>query len=103
MYAVIATGGKQYKVTPGDTIEVEVLPDAAGEPVEFDQVLFYSDGEDVRCGAPTLANVRVVGVLNAHKLAKKVVIGKHTTHGYRRKAGHRQELSRVTIERIVAT
>lgn len=103
MYAVIETGGKQYKVSPGDSIEVELLPDKAGEPVEFDRVLFYSDGEDVRCGAPAVPNVRVVGTLVAHKKGKKIVVGKFKSRsGYRRKQGHRQQLTSVSIERIIA-
>lgn len=104
MYAVIETGGKQYKVAPGDTIDVELLADEAGEPVEFDRVLFYSDGEDVRCGAPTVAGVRVVGSLVGHRKGDKIVVGKFRARtGYRRKKGHRQKLSRVAIEKIVAT
>ena len=103
MYAVIETGGKQYKVSPGDTIEVELLPDDAGEPVEFDRVLLYSNGEDVRCGAPTVASVRVVATVVAQKKAAKVIIGKFKSRtGYRRKQGHRQRLTRVAIEKIVA-
>ncbi len=91
MYAVIETGGKQYKVSPGDTIEVELLSDDAGEPVEFDHVLFFSDGADVRCGAPTLANVRVVGTVVTHKLGVKVVVGKFRRRtGYRRPCGAHQ-------------
>jgi len=103
MYAVIETGGKQYKVSPGDTIEVEKLADDAGEPVEFDHVLFYSDGADVRCGAPMLPSIRVVGTVVAQKKGAKVVVGKFKKRsGYRRKQGHRQQLTRVTIEKIVA-
>ncbi|MBM4031159.1 MAG: 50S ribosomal protein L21 [Planctomycetes bacterium] len=104
MYAVIETGGKQYKVSPGDTIEVELLADAAGEPVEFDRVLFYSDGADVRCGAPTVPSVRVVGSVVAHHKGDKVVVGKFRRRtGYRRKKGHRQLLTRVAVEKIVAS
>ncbi|MBM4037823.1 MAG: 50S ribosomal protein L21 [Planctomycetes bacterium] len=103
MYAVIETGGKQYKVSPGDTIEVERLADEAGEPVEFDHVLFYSDGADVRCGAPTLPSVRVVGTVLAQKKGAKVVVGKfHKGTPDRRTKGHRQRLTRVAIEKIVA-
>ncbi len=104
MYAVIETGGKQYKVAPGDTLEIEVLPDAAGEPVEFDRVLFYSDGADVRCGKPTVPNVRVVGTVVAQEKGDKVVVGKFRRRtGYRRKKGHRQLLTRVAIQKIVAS
>ncbi len=103
MYAVIETGGKQYKVSPGETIEVESLPDHAGEPVEFDRVLFYSNGDDVRCGAPTVASVRVVGTVVAQDKGAKITVGKFRRRtGYHRKQGHRQALTRVAIERIVA-
>ena len=102
MYAIIETGGKQYKVSPGDTIEVERLADDSGEPVEFDHVLFYSDGDDVRCGAPTLPGVRVVGTVVAQKKGVKIDVVKFKSRtGYRRKKGHRQLLTRVAIERIV--
>lgn len=102
MYAVIETGGKQYKVAPGDTIDVELLSDDPGEPVEFDRVLFYSDGADIRCGTPTVPGVRVVGTVVAHRKGDKVVVGKFRRRtGYRRTKGHRQRLTRVTIEKIV--
>jgi large subunit ribosomal protein L21 len=104
MYAVIETGGKQYKVSPGDTIEIERLPDEAGEPIEFERVLFYSDGDDIRCGAPALGDVRVIGSVVAHCRGEKVNVATYKRRkGYRRKKGHRQELTRVAISRIVAS
>lgn len=104
MYAVIETGGKQYKVAPGDAIEVERLPDTPGEPLEFEKVLFYSDGDDVRCGAPALDGVRVIGSVVTHKRGPKIVIQTYKRRkGARRKKGHRQELTRVQINRIVAS
>jgi len=104
MYAVVETGGKQYKVAPGDTIAVERLPDKSGEPMEFERVLFYSDGDDVRCGAPTLGDVRVIGSVVAHTRGPKIVIQTYKRRkGYRRKKGHRQELTEVRISRIVAS
>ena len=104
MYAVIETGGKQYKVSPGDIVEIEKLPDKAGEPIEFERVLFYSDGDDIRCGAPTVPNVRVIGAVVAQHLARKVVSATYKkSTGYRRKKGHRQQLTRVAIQRIVAS
>jgi large subunit ribosomal protein L21 len=104
MYAVIETGGKQYKVSPGDVLDVEKLPDKVGEPIEFDRVLFYSDGDDIRCGAPTVPNVRVIGSVVAHRLGDKVVSATYKkSTGYHRKKGHRQRLTRVGIQRIVAS
>ncbi len=102
MYAVIETGGKQYKVSPGDVIEIERLSDAAGEPIEFDQVLFYSDGDNVRAGTPKLEDVRVIGSVQRHKLGEKLIVATYKRRtGYRRKKGHRQQLTRVAIDRIV--
>jgi len=103
VYAVIETGGKQYKVSPGERIEIERLPDEVGEPIEFERVLFYSDGDDVRCGAPTLSDVRVIGSVVAHKRGEKIVVATYKRRkGYRRKKGHRQELTQVEINRIAA-
>ncbi|MFP4056096.1 MAG: 50S ribosomal protein L21 [Candidatus Brocadiia bacterium] len=104
MYAVIESGGKQHKVAPGDTIEVERLPDKAGEPIEFERVLFYSDGDDVRWGSPTLADVRVIGSVVAHELGEKITVATFKRRkGRRRKMGHRQKLTRVQINRILAS
>ncbi len=104
MYAVIETGGKQYKVSPGEVIEVERLPDRTGEPIEFEQVLLYSSDDDVRCGRPTLDGVRVIGSVVAHSLGHKLVVATYKRRtGYRRKKGHRQKLTRVAIDRIVVS
>jgi len=104
MYAIIESGGKQYKVSPGDAIEVERLPDQPGEPIEFDRVLFYSAEGDIRCGNPVLGNVRVIGTVQAQKLGRKITVATYKRRtGYRRKKGHRQRLTRVVIERIVAS
>lgn len=104
MYAVVETGGKQYKVAPGDIVEVERLPDRPGEPLEFERVLFYSDGDDVRCGTPTLSNVRVIASVVAHHRGPKLVMQTYKRRkGMRRKKGHRQELTRVQISRILAS
>jgi len=104
MYAVVETGGKQYMVAPGDTIEVERLPDQPGEPVELERVLFYSDGDDVRCGTPTLADVRVIGNVVGQIKGDKIVIATYKRRkGARRKKGHRQRLTRIEVTRIAAT
>lgn len=104
MYAVIESGGKQLKVSPGEAIELERLPDNPGEPIEFERVLFYSNGNDVRAGTPTLPDVRVIGTVQARKLGRKLNVATYKRRtGYRRKKGHRQKLTRVVIERIVAS
>jgi large subunit ribosomal protein L21 len=103
VYAIIETGGKQYKVAEGDTVEVERLPDQPGEPIEFDRVLFYSNGDDIRSGAPNLPGVRVIGVVDQQKKAKKIIVRTMKRHkGFHRKKGHRQSLTAVKINRIVA-
>jgi large subunit ribosomal protein L21 len=102
VYAVIETGGKQYKVSPGDIIQIERLPDAAGEPIEFERVLFYSSDDDIQAGTPALAGVRVIGSVLAHTLGEKLIVATYKRRtGQRRKKGHRQRLTRVAIDRIV--
>lgn len=104
MYAVIQTGGKQYRVSPGDVIQIERVPDRPGEPIEFEQVLFYSHEDDVRCGTPALPGVRVIGSVKAHDKGEKLVVGTYKRRtGKRRKKGHRQQLTRVAIDRIVVS
>jgi large subunit ribosomal protein L21 len=104
MYAVIETGGKQYKVSPGDLVDIERVSDQPGEPIEFERVLFYSDGDDIRCGAPTVDEVRVIGNVVAQPLGEKITVATYKRRvGYRRKKGHRQQLTRVAIDRIVAS
>jgi len=104
MYAVIETGGKQYKVSPGDVLNIERLSDQPGEPIEFERVLFYGDGDDIRCGAPTLDEVRVIGNVVGQPLGEKLIVATYKRRtGYRRKKGHRQKLTRVAIDRIVAS
>jgi large subunit ribosomal protein L21 len=102
MYAVIETGGKQYKVEPGEIVEIERLPDKAGEPIEFDQVLFYSSGEDdIRAGRPHVEGVRVIGSVVDHPRGKKQLAATFKRRkGYRRTKGHRQNLTRVVIDKI---
>jgi len=104
MYAVIETGGKQYKVSPGDVLDIERVSDQPGEPIEFERVLFYSDGDDIRCGSPVLEDVRVIGNVVGQPLGEKITVGTYKRRvGYRRKKGHRQKLTRVAVDRIVAS
>lgn len=101
MYAIIRTGGKQFKISPGDTIRVEKIPGQAGETVEMKDVLFYAEGENVLTGKPLLSNVKVLGEILAHHRAKKVIIFKKKRRkGYSKKTGHRQSFTSLKIKEI---
>ena len=100
MYAVVKTGGKQYKVQIGDNIYVEKLAAEDGALVEFETVLLAND-EDVRIGTPVLDGVKVVGKVVRQTKGRKVVIGKFKSKkNYRRKQGHRQPYTQVEITAI---
>lgn len=102
MYAIIATGGKQYKVEEGDVIKVEKLGVAAGEKVTFDQVLVVSDKE-VKVGTPTVDGASVEATVVAEGKAKKVIVYRYKRKtGYHKKNGHRQPFTQVKIEKINA-
>ena len=100
MYAIIATGGKQYKVEEGDVIKVEKLGVEAGETVTFDQVLVVSDGE-TKVGTPTVAGASVTATVVAEGKAKKVIVYRYKRKtGYHKKNGHRQPFTHVKIDKI---
>ena len=102
MYAIIVTGGKQYKVSEGDTIFVEKLGVKAGETVSFDQVLLVNNGE-VKVGTPTVEGASVSATVVAERKAKKVILYKYKRKtGYHKKNGHRQTYTKVTINKINA-
>ena len=101
MYAIIETGGKQYRVQPGDEIHVEKIPSEVGETVNIDSVLMYADGERLSVGTPTVENVQVKGRVLAHGRDKKVIIYKlKRRKKYRRKRGHRQAFTVLKIDEI---
>ena len=101
MYAVIATGGKQYKVSEGETFRIERIPGEIGAPVSFDRVLMFSDGKTVEVGQPTLADVAVTGHIVEQGKAKKIIVFKHKRRKrYRRKRGHRQQYTALRIDTI---
>ena len=103
MYAVIETGGKQYKVSEGDVVFIEKLDVAEGEAVTFDKVLVVADGENVTFGAPTVAGATVSAKVEKQGKAKKIYVFKmKRKKNYRRKKGHRQPFTKVTIEKINA-
>ena len=101
MYAVIETGGKQYKVTEGQTIEVEKLPVEVGETVELDRVLLLVDDEKVVTGNPTVKGAVVSATVVGQDRRRKVIVFKYKTRErYRRKKGHRQAFTRLRIGEI---
>jgi large subunit ribosomal protein L21 len=98
MYAVVTTGGRQYRVSPGDTIDVEKLTGAVGDTVALTNVQLVGQGAEVTIGAPAVAGVRVEAQITAQKRGKKIIIFKHRRRkGYRRKQGHRQSLTSLKI------
>lgn len=102
MYAIIATGGKQYKVAEGDVIRVEKLGVEAGAEVVFDQVLVVS-GDEVKVGDPTVAGATVTATAVGDGKTKKVIVYKYKRKtGYHKKNGHRQAYTKVKIEKINA-
>jgi large subunit ribosomal protein L21 len=101
MYAVMTTGGRQYRVSPGDTIDVEKLTGAVGETVTVTNVQLVGQGAEVIVGAPAVAGVRVEAQIIAQKRGKKIIIFKHRRRkGYRRKQGHRQSLTSLRVTGI---
>ena len=97
MYAIIATGGKQYTVSEGDVIKVEKLGVNAGDTVTFDQVLFVNDG-DAKVGNPTVAGASVTASVIGEGKDKKVIVYKYKRKtGYHKKNCHRQILTKVKI------
>ena len=100
MYASIATGGKQYKVSEGDIITIEKLGVEAGEKVTFDQVLVVG-GDDLKVGDPTVEGATVEASVVKEGRAKKVIVYKYKRKtGYHKKNGHRQAFTQVKIEKI---
>ena len=103
MYAVIETGGKQYRVAPGESIKVETLQGEIGAAVEFDRVLAVVKGpEDVVAG-PALTSARVKATITAHGRGDKILVFKfRRKKQYKRTIGHRQNFTQVKVDEIVA-
>lgn len=102
MYAIIESGGKQYRVEPGAVVALERIPGDVGTQVELDRVLLFSDGTTVRVGKPTLTGARVISEIVAQTRGEKIDVFKFKRRKkYRRKTGHRQELTQVRISEIV--
>jgi large subunit ribosomal protein L21 len=103
MYAVVSTGGKQYRVKEGEILKVEKIPGEVGSPVTFETILLYSDGEKISVGQPTLENIAVNGHIVEQGKAKKIIVFKYKRRKrYRRKQGHRQQFTAVKIDKIEA-
>ncbi len=101
MYAVVHSGGKQYKVQKGEILRVEKLPGEVGSKVSFDRVLMFSDGENVRIGQPVLDDVTVEGNIVEQGKYKKIIVFKYKKRKrYRKKQGHRQQYTAIRIENI---
>ena len=100
-YAVFKTGGKQYRVKPGDTLDVELLPLAVDSVAEFGDVLAVSDGGEVTFGSPYVPGARVLAYVQSHYKDKKIIVFKYKAKTrYRRKKGHRQQYTRLLIQDI---
>ncbi len=101
MYAVIATGGKQYRVETGDVIDIERIVGEVGTKITFDEVLLVGEGADIQCGTPLLKSATVSAEIVEQFRGKKLTVFKMKRRkGYRKKHGHRQELTKVTIGTI---
>lgn len=100
-YAVIRTGGKQYRVSEGDLVKVEKLDGEVGEKITLAEVLFVGGNGEVKIGAPVIANAKVVGEIVSQAKAKKVVVFKKKRRkGYSRQRGHRQHQTTLKITAI---
>jgi large subunit ribosomal protein L21 len=101
MYAVVNTGGKQYKVQEGEIFRVEKIPGDIGSQVTFDKVLLFSDGENLKIGQPVLDDIKVQGSIVEQNKAKKIIVFKFKRRKrYRRKQGHRQPYTAIRIDSI---
>jgi large subunit ribosomal protein L21 len=103
MYAIVATGGKQYRVKEGDTLRIEKLVAEAGDSVELDKVLLVGEGEDIKVGAPYLDGAKVTAKVAANGRGDKVKIVKFRRRKHHRKQmGHRQAYTEIEITGISA-
>ena len=101
MYAILETGGKQYKVRPGDTLRVEKLQGAPGDTVTLDRVLLLADGEQVEVGSPVVAGAKVLAEVVEQGRGPKLIVFKYKAKvRYRRKTGHRQSLTTLRVTEI---
>lgn len=103
MYAVVRTGGKQYRVQEGRAITIERLPGEAGDTVELGEVLLMADGDEITVGAPSIEGARIVGTIAEQGRAKKIIVFRYKNKTRsRKKTGHRQHFTRLMVEDILA-
>ena len=103
MIAVVKTGGKQYKISEGDVIQVEKLDGKVGETINLDKVLICGEGNSIKVGSPYLEGCSIVCEVTEQLRGKKIIVfKKHRRKNYRRKNGHRQSLTRLRITGITA-
>jgi large subunit ribosomal protein L21 len=101
MYAIVESGGKQYKAVPGTTVEVDRLHIEEGTQIDLDQVLLVADDEDIQVGTPTVEGAAVKATVVEHFKGKKILVFKYIpAERYRRKRGHRQQYTRLHIDEI---
>ncbi len=101
MYAVVKTGGKQVRMTPGEAIRVEKLAGDVGQEIELDDVLLVAGDEGLKIGQPKVEGAKVVGTITAQARHPKITVFKMKRRkGYRRKAGHRQSYTEILVDRI---
>ncbi len=102
MYAVVETGGKQYRVTPGDTIHVETLPGEVGDNIELEKVIAIADDNGKVLTGEEVASSKVTATIASHGRGKKVIVFKFKRKKqYKRTIGHRQNFTRLTVNEIV--
>ncbi len=102
IYAIVETGGKQYKVTSGQVIDVELLEVAEGSTIELDRVLFIADGDKVTLGTPTIEGAKVLATSQGDDRGKKVTVFKYKNKTrYSKKRGHRQPYTSLSIDKIL--
>lgn len=101
MYAIIQTGGKQYRVSEGDVLSIEKLTAAEGEEVVFDQVLTVVSDSDIKIGKPVVEGAKVTAKVVEHGKGKKILVFKYKAKSnYRKRQGHRQPYTKVEISKI---
>jgi len=102
LFAIVKTGGKQYRVAPGDILRVERLPGERGDEILLDEVLLVADGDTIQVGQPLVEGARVVGEILRQGRAKKIIVFKKKRRKkYRRKQGHRQLYTAFQVREII--